>query len=481
MRRGSARGVWKQLDGLFRFGTSGPLSDAELLGRFLAGRDEAAEAAFRSLVERYGPMVLGVCRRVLGDWHEAEDAFQATFLVLARKAAAIARREQLANWLYGVACRTALDARVRATRRRAREERRCAMSDPRVKPSDDDESVRDEVRAILDEELARLPERYRVAVILCELDGLSRRAAARRLSIPEGTLSSRLARAKGLLRERLVHRGLALSALALDGALVREAEARTMIVPFSLVDSTIRAATSVAAGASLAEVASTSVATLTQGVLKAMLLAKFKGIVLGLTAAAVVTTGVGVLAQSNGPRSRVDEDRLSVLERKLDRILEALSGSFTSAESRPARDPLVEAGRPKGAEPSPFEAGRPKGAEPTPKPDTATTPKTAELALVAGTPDTSTTSTVGTAATTEGSTPYTLSSRFPVRAQTHPGKGESASVKVSPMLAYSGASRALDARVHALEERLTELEGRFREMERRLSRHNPGGAETKAE
>ena len=108
MRGTSSRGVWKQLDGLFRFGTAGLLSDEELLGRFVgAERDDAAEAAFAALVERHGPMVLGVCRRVLGDRHEAEDAFQATFLVL-RKASSIARRGQLANWLFGVACRTAL-------------------------------------------------------------------------------------------------------------------------------------------------------------------------------------------------------------------------------------------------------------------------------------------------------------------------------------------------------------------------------------
>jgi RNA polymerase sigma factor (sigma-70 family) len=242
-------------------------------------------------------MVLGVCRRVLGNRHEAEDAFQATFLVLARKADSIARPEQLANWLFGVARRTALDARARAARRKARERRVHAISRCQIKPAGDDQPDLDELQAIFDEELARLPERYRGALVLCELDGLTRRAAAR-LGIPEGTLSSRLARAKDFLRRRLVRRGLALSALALDRAFAREAQARTFVVPLSLVDSTIRAATRVAAGAALAEAASTSIATLTQGVLKAMLLAKFKGIVLGLATAAIITTGVGVLAQA---------------------------------------------------------------------------------------------------------------------------------------------------------------------------------------
>ena len=137
MAVGPSRGVWKQLDGLFRFGASGQLGDAELLGRFLAGRrDEAAEEAFAALVERHGPMVLGVCRRVLGDRHEAEDAFQAMFLVLARKAGAIARREQLANWLHGVASRTALDARARADRRRTRERKASATAAVEVGPDD---------------------------------------------------------------------------------------------------------------------------------------------------------------------------------------------------------------------------------------------------------------------------------------------------------------------------------------------------------
>ena len=160
MAGGPSRGVWEQLEGLFRFGASGYLGDAELLGRFVAGRrDDAAEEAFAALVERHGPMVLGVCRRVLGDRHAAEDAFQAVFLVLARKAGAIAHREQLANWLHGVASRTALDARARADRRRGRERKASATAAVEVGP--DDRPERLELRAVLDEELARLPASYR--------------------------------------------------------------------------------------------------------------------------------------------------------------------------------------------------------------------------------------------------------------------------------------------------------------------------------
>ena len=316
----SSREVSRHLNTLFQCGAAGQLSDAELLEQFVASRDEAAEAAFAALVERHGVMVLGVCRRVLGNRDEAEDAFQATFLVLARKAAAIARREQLASWLHGVARRAALDARARATRQKAREKRLGAMLP--VEPPD--QTMTSELRIILDEELARLPERHRAAIVLCELEGLSRRDAAARLNVSEGTLSSRLARAKSRLRDRLTRRGVALSAAALTSVLHQDAHA--VILPPLLVDSTIRVATLVAAGSSLAGVVSISVSTLTEGVLKAMLLAKLKFAVLGLVTLAVVSTSVGVLAQT-APDRPADNDRLKAVERKLDKLLEVLGGS----------------------------------------------------------------------------------------------------------------------------------------------------------
>ena len=343
MRGESSRDVLRHLRTLYRYGVVGPSSDEQLLERFLSHRDETADEAFAELVQRHGPMVLGVCRRILGDAHEAEDAFQATFLVLARKAGSVVRREKVANWLYGVAVRTAREARGRAARRRTREER--VSSPVYFEPNEDD--FPDEIRAILDEELARLPARFRAPIVLCELEGVSRPEAARRLEIPEGTLSSRLSRAKAQLRDRLARRGVAVPAAVLSAALVREA--RAVSLPSSLIEATVEAATTVAAGASATVVISTSVAALSEGVLKAMLFAKLKGVSMGIGMITAVVSGAVVLAQTGSapkpvptplptPRGYtvkldkaptasppvVDLDRTVELEKKLDRILNAL-------------------------------------------------------------------------------------------------------------------------------------------------------------
>src|SRR5947209_5026354 len=172
---------------------SGP-SDGRLLESFAHRGDQAA---FEALVRRHGPMVLGVCRRVLGDVHAAEDALQATFLVLVRKAASIAKRELLGNWLYGVAYRTALKAKTAAARRRAKERQVRPMPNP-----GNEEEVWRELQPLLDQELSRLPDKYRIPVVLCDLQGKSRQEAARQLGCPEGTVSSRLARARVMLAKR---------------------------------------------------------------------------------------------------------------------------------------------------------------------------------------------------------------------------------------------------------------------------------------
>ena len=330
MKGESSRRVLQQLDTLFQCGVTGSKSDEELLRQFVAGTGEFAQAAFRALVDRHGAMVFGVCRRVLGDRHAAEDAFQATFLVLARKAVEIARREQLASWLYGVARRAALQARTRAARRIASEKRLRIMSSP----EGIDEIQQNELRSILDEEVGRLPERHRVVIVLCELEGLSRREAAGRLGVSEGTVSSRLARAKTRLRECLTRRGLALSAATLALALKHDAHAA--IVPPALVDSTIRVATIVATGSSLAGVASASVVSLTEGVLTAMLFSKFKFAFIGLVAVTLLASTGGVVAQT-GKSS--DDDRLKSLERKVDKLLEVLGRSSHRA---PGTSPVTE-------------------------------------------------------------------------------------------------------------------------------------------
>jgi RNA polymerase sigma factor (sigma-70 family) len=175
------------------------VSDRALLDRFVRHRDDAA---FESLVRRYGPLVLGVCRRVLGDGPDAEDAFQATFLVLVDRAGSLARPELLGNWLYGVAYRVARKARAKIARRARKE----GQAPPAVPADPQLEAAWRELWSVLDEEMQRLPERYRAPLTLCYLDGLSNQDAARRLGWPIGSISYRLARARDMLRERLQRR-----------------------------------------------------------------------------------------------------------------------------------------------------------------------------------------------------------------------------------------------------------------------------------
>jgi RNA polymerase sigma factor (sigma-70 family) len=177
-------------------------TDGDLLARWSAGTDPSA---LEQLIRRHGGMVLGVCRRLLGDTPDAEDAFQATFLVLVRKAAALARPEQVAGWLHGVALRVAHKARAQRARRRERE---VTIVDPVAPTPPDDTS---ELRRVLDEELDRLPEKYRLPIVLCELEGRTIDEAARLLGWPKGTVAGRLSRGRELLRQRLSRRrGLAL-------------------------------------------------------------------------------------------------------------------------------------------------------------------------------------------------------------------------------------------------------------------------------
>src|SRR5438067_5564186 len=180
----------------------GGMTDGELLARFLRSRDEDALAA---LVRRHAPMVWGVCGRLLHNHHDAEDAFQATFLVLVRKAADVPG-QAVANWLYGVARQTAVRLRATAAKRGRRERQVVTMPEPAVPTVHDADLQR-----VVDEELSRLPDHYRGVVVLCDLEGMTRREAARQLSIPEGSVASRLARARAMLAKRLNQRGVLFS------------------------------------------------------------------------------------------------------------------------------------------------------------------------------------------------------------------------------------------------------------------------------
>jgi RNA polymerase sigma factor (sigma-70 family) len=210
-------------------------TDEELLERFLNRGGEAAEAAFRALVERHGPMVLGVCRHVLGQQQDAEDAFQATFLVLARKGRTIRSRNILGRWLYEVAYRIALRAKAQAVRRRVQERQATEMSPP----APENEAAWNELRPVLHEEVNRLPEKYRTPVVLCYLEGKTNEEVAQLLQWPVGTVKGRLSRARDLLRSRLMRRGLALSAGFLLTAL-SENRVFAEVVPTPLVESTVR-------------------------------------------------------------------------------------------------------------------------------------------------------------------------------------------------------------------------------------------------
>jgi RNA polymerase sigma factor (sigma-70 family) len=264
----------------------GGLADGELLGRFLADRDEAA---FAALVRRHGPMVLGVCRRVLGHAQDAEDAFQATFLVLLRRAASIRKRESVGNWLYGVAYRTALEARAAAARRHAAERQVRTMPEPTVEPAE----LPDDLRPVLDAELTQLPDRYRAAIVLCDLEGRPRREAAVLLGIPEGTLSSRLAAGRRRLGRRLARRGITLSVGALAAGL--GARAASAAVPAQLVQATVGSALAFTAGVAAAGGTAAAVLTLSERVVRAMLLTRVKHALVLVLALALLGTGAGVL------------------------------------------------------------------------------------------------------------------------------------------------------------------------------------------
>jgi RNA polymerase sigma factor (sigma-70 family) len=249
--------------------------DAEVLARFIERREEVA---FAELVRRHGPMVRAACRRALGASPDAEDAFQAVFVILARKAASVRNAALLGPWLHTIAVRAANRARKVARRHQDRERQVATMPEPALPPPPPEPS---DWLPLLDAAIQRLPERWRVPLVLCELEGKSRAEAARQLGLSEGTLSSRLARAREALRRRLCRAGTVVAGAGLSAAFAYCHEA----MPAQLLTTTTQAA--------LSGVTSTSVAALTQGVLQAMLLTKLKTALLLVLAVAALS---GVLA-----------------------------------------------------------------------------------------------------------------------------------------------------------------------------------------
>jgi RNA polymerase sigma factor (sigma-70 family) len=293
--------------------SSAGAADAQLLERFVSWHDQAA---FAALVQRHGPMVFGLCRRLLPNLHDAEDAFQATFLILARKAASIRKRCAVGPWLYGVAYRTALKARARSAHRRERETPLVDL--PALEPLS--EWAWRELKLVLDEEIQRLPTRYRVSVVLCYLEGLTYTEAARQLGCPPGTVSGRLARARELLRSRLLRRGFTLSAGLLGGQ--QTAEAAPASVPLALVHSTVAASASTATGPAVAGAFSARVVALAEGVHKAMLLTRLKIMTAVLLVAGLAgVSGVAYRLQAQAPRGPgIKADDRQSLEKQIEEL-----------------------------------------------------------------------------------------------------------------------------------------------------------------
>jgi RNA polymerase sigma factor (sigma-70 family) len=273
------------------------VTDGELVARFVKSRDADALAA---LVRRHASMVWGVCCRLLYNCQDAEDAFQATFLVLVKKAAEVPR-QAVAGWLYGVARQTAVRLRALAAKRARRETQVVNMPEPANRSQGAgirSQEIAD-LKSVLDEELGRLPGHYRGVLVLCDLEGITRKEAARQLGIPEGSAASRLARAREMLAKRLTRRGIVFSGVS-TAAVFSAGSAAASASP-TLVASTITAANLFAAGkAANTGVISARVAALTEGVIRAMFLAKLKIVTCILALAGLVGLGGVTLAPGSG-------------------------------------------------------------------------------------------------------------------------------------------------------------------------------------
>jgi RNA polymerase sigma factor (sigma-70 family) len=310
------RGVRSLLDE----GVVAAVSDRELLERYATSGGESAERAFATLVDRHGPMVLRVCRSVLGDEHAAQDAFQATFLVLSRKARSLWVRDSIGPWLHGVAYRISSCARNAAARRQFHEHRATEWA---VREAGAIEP--DELAPILHQEVDRLPDRYRSAVVLCYLEGLTHEQAAERLRCPVGTVRSRLATGRDRLRRRLILRGMATAADALDRTTTREESAG--MVPATLAQAAVRNALLYAAKPAAGTVPATA-ALLAEKGMKIMLIARLKTLTITLLLLGGCSVGLFAYSQQRKDLTGPDEPKAQAavgdpLPRTMRLILEA--------------------------------------------------------------------------------------------------------------------------------------------------------------
>ncbi len=268
---------------LFDVGTSCGLSDVELLERFLDSSEEAAEFAFEGLVVRHGPMVLDVCRKILADAHDAQDAFQATFLILATRAKSIRKQRSVGSWLHGVALRVARRARSDAMRRRAQERRIAEMTTRDIEAGPPSEP--DDFR-VLHEEVQRLPRKYREPIVLCYLEGMPLEAVAGRLGCPIGTVGVRLMRARERLKDRLGRRGVS----AADGLVISSRDG-SAILPAALIRSTAGAAVRFTSGGTV----SLAAARLASEVLRSMVMIQLAKMSAAVLAGVIAATSYGGL------------------------------------------------------------------------------------------------------------------------------------------------------------------------------------------
>jgi RNA polymerase sigma factor (sigma-70 family) len=316
-RNGGAETVVRYLRTLADAGAE--LSDGQLLGDFVARHEESS---FRSLVTRHGPMVWGVCRRLLHDPHDAEDAFQATFLVLARRAGTIVPGGKVGNWLYGVAYQTARKARATRAKRRTREVQLSEGLEPITLPF-----PRNDLSELIDDELSRLPDKYRAPIVLCELEGKTHREAAEQLGWPVGTVSGRLSRAKAILAKRLTQRG-ATPAGSVSSVLFFPIEGSAAFgMPVTLVYSTAKAASLFAAGQGVTEGVSLGVVALTREVMKSMFWSKIKftSAVTALTVFALTLIGMSFWeGRSSADAKPIPEEKIRVTVNEVFWVAEGL-------------------------------------------------------------------------------------------------------------------------------------------------------------